>query len=60
MSQDQSYPGKPRAAHKGASRRLRSLRRGFSEHPPAAPKTEERHVGRVLGYLGTLIAAGLE
>ena len=39
---------------------LAAPRRGISEHPPAAPKTEERRVGRVLNYLRTLIAAGLE
>jgi len=37
LTQDQPHPGKPRAAHKGTSRRLRSLRRGISEHPPVAP-----------------------
>jgi len=39
---------------------LAATGRRISEHPPAAPETEERRVRRVLDYLGTLIAAGLE
>gem|GEM_PF-6231321 len=37
---------------------LAVTRRVISEHPPAAPETEERRVGRVLDYLGRSLPLG--